>query len=48
MQGGKEMSANLLDGKVIAKEIREEVKAEVAALKEKGISPKNGCHPVWG
>lgn len=34
------MSANLLDGKVIAKEIREEVKAEVAALKEQGIEPK--------
>ena len=34
------MSANLLDGKVIAKEIREEVKAEVAQLKEQGIEAK--------
>lgn len=34
------MSANLLDGKAIAKEIREEVKAEVATLKEQGIEPK--------
>lgn len=34
------MSANLLDGKAIAKEIREEVKAEVITLKEQGITPK--------
>ncbi|MCI0502173.1 MAG: bifunctional 5,10-methylene-tetrahydrofolate dehydrogenase/5,10-methylene-tetrahydrofolate cyclohydrolase [Fusobacteria bacterium] len=34
------MSASLLDGKVIAKEIREEVKAEVAQLKEQGIEAK--------
>lgn len=34
------MSANLLDGKATAKSIREEVKAEVAALKEQGINPK--------
>ena len=34
------MSAELLDGKKIAKEIREEVKEEVAALKEQGINPK--------
>lgn len=34
------MSAELLDGKKIAKEIREEVKEEVAALKEKGINPR--------
>ncbi len=34
------MSANLLDGKAIAKEIREEVKAEVLILKEQGIEPK--------
>lgn len=34
------MSANLLDGKVIAKEIREEIKEEVAKLKEQGIEAK--------
>lgn len=34
------MSANLLDGKATAKAIRDEVKAEVAALKEQGIEPK--------
>ena len=34
------MSATLLDGKATAKSIREEVKAEVAALKEQGINPK--------
>ena len=34
------MSANLLDGKAIAKEIREEIKEEVAKLKEQGIEAK--------
>ncbi|WP_027719267.1 bifunctional 5,10-methylenetetrahydrofolate dehydrogenase/5,10-methenyltetrahydrofolate cyclohydrolase [Desulfovirgula thermocuniculi] len=34
------MAATILDGKKIAAEIREEVKAEVAQLKEKGILPK--------
>ncbi|HHW42481.1 bifunctional 5,10-methylene-tetrahydrofolate dehydrogenase/5,10-methylene-tetrahydrofolate cyclohydrolase [Desulfofundulus thermobenzoicus] len=34
------MAATLIDGKKIAAEIREEVRAEVAALKEKGITPK--------
>lgn len=34
------MAATILDGKKIAAEIREEVKAEVAQLKEKGINPK--------
>ncbi|NLI12614.1 bifunctional 5,10-methylenetetrahydrofolate dehydrogenase/5,10-methenyltetrahydrofolate cyclohydrolase [Pelotomaculum propionicicum] len=34
------MSAELLDGKKIAASLREEVKAEVAMLKEKGIYPK--------
>lgn len=34
------MSAELLDGKKIAKEIREEVKLEVATLKERGVNPK--------
>lgn len=32
--------ASILDGKAVAASIREEVRAEVAALKEKGISPK--------
>ncbi|MFZ5596589.1 MAG: bifunctional 5,10-methylenetetrahydrofolate dehydrogenase/5,10-methenyltetrahydrofolate cyclohydrolase [Bacillota bacterium] len=34
------MSAQLLDGKKVAASIREEVKAEVAALRERGIAPK--------
>ncbi len=34
------MPADLIDGKKIASSIRNEVKAEVAMLKEKGISPK--------
>lgn len=34
------MSATLLDGKVVAAGIREEVKAEVEALRAKGIAPK--------
>ena len=33
------MSAVLIDGKAIAKEVREDVAAKVAALKEKGVSP---------
>jgi methylenetetrahydrofolate dehydrogenase (NADP+)/methenyltetrahydrofolate cyclohydrolase len=32
--------ATILDGKAVAASIREEVRAEVAALKEKGVSPK--------
>ncbi|MDF7823510.1 bifunctional methylenetetrahydrofolate dehydrogenase/methenyltetrahydrofolate cyclohydrolase FolD [Pontiellaceae bacterium B12227] len=36
------MSAKIIDGKQIAAEIREELKAEVAALKEKGIVPGLG------
>lgn len=34
------MSAQLLDGKKVAASIREEVKAEVAALRERGVAPK--------
>ncbi len=34
------MSAQLLDGKKVAASIREEVKAEVAALRERGLAPK--------
>ena len=34
------MSAQLLDGKKVAASIREEVKAEVAALRERGVVPK--------
>ncbi len=34
------MAATLIDGKAIAATIREEVKAEVAALRDKGIAPK--------
>lgn len=34
------MSATVLDGKVVAAAIREEVRARVAQLKEKGITPK--------
>lgn len=34
------MSAQLLDGKKLAASLREEVKAEVAMLKEKGVNPK--------
>ncbi len=34
------MPVTIIDGKAIAAAIREEVKAEVAALKEKGVSPK--------
>ncbi|MFZ5590490.1 MAG: bifunctional 5,10-methylenetetrahydrofolate dehydrogenase/5,10-methenyltetrahydrofolate cyclohydrolase [Bacillota bacterium] len=34
------MSATLLDGKKVAAAIREEVKAEVASLREQGIAPK--------
>lgn len=33
------MSAHIIDGKQIAKEMREELKVKVAALKEKGIVP---------
>ena len=36
------MSAKIIDGKQIAAEIREELKMEVAALKEKGIVPGLG------
>lgn len=36
------MSAEIIDGKQIAADIREELKAEVAALKEKGIVPGLG------
>lgn len=36
------MSAEIIDGKQIATDIREELKAEVAALKEKGIVPGLG------
>ncbi|MDF7799939.1 bifunctional methylenetetrahydrofolate dehydrogenase/methenyltetrahydrofolate cyclohydrolase FolD [Pontiellaceae bacterium B1224] len=36
------MSAKIIDGKQIAAEIREELKAEVTALKEKGIVPGLG------
>jgi methylenetetrahydrofolate dehydrogenase (NADP+)/methenyltetrahydrofolate cyclohydrolase len=32
--------ATILDGKAVAASIRQEVRAEVAALKEKGVSPK--------
>ncbi|MGQ9823399.1 MAG: bifunctional 5,10-methylenetetrahydrofolate dehydrogenase/5,10-methenyltetrahydrofolate cyclohydrolase [Desulfotomaculales bacterium] len=34
------MAATLLDGKAVAAKIREEVKAEVAQLRERGIAPK--------
>ncbi|HBV96846.1 MAG: methenyltetrahydrofolate cyclohydrolase [Peptococcaceae bacterium BICA1-7] len=34
------MSAQLLDGKKVAASIREEIKAEVAALRERGLVPK--------
>lgn len=34
------MSAQLLDGKKVAASIREEIKAEVAALRERGLAPK--------
>lgn len=34
------MSATVLDGKAVAAAIREEVRAQVAQLKEKGINPK--------
>jgi len=34
------MSAELLDGKKVAASIREEVKAEVAALRERGVAPR--------
>jgi len=34
------MSAQLLDGKKVAATIREEIKAEVAALRERGLAPK--------
>lgn len=33
------MSASIIDGKVLAKEIREEIRQEVVQLKEKGIHP---------
>ena len=36
------MSAKIIDGKQIAADIREELKAEVAGLKEQGIVPGLG------
>jgi methylenetetrahydrofolate dehydrogenase (NADP+)/methenyltetrahydrofolate cyclohydrolase len=36
------MSAKIIDGKVIAAQMREELKAEVAALKRKGVTPGLG------
>ena len=36
------MSAKIIDGKQIAADIREELKTEVAALKEKGVVPGLG------
>ena len=36
------MSAKIIDGKQIAADIREELKTEVAALKEQGVTPGLG------
>ncbi|MEA2068561.1 MAG: bifunctional 5,10-methylene-tetrahydrofolate dehydrogenase/5,10-methylene-tetrahydrofolate cyclohydrolase, partial [Verrucomicrobiota bacterium] len=36
------MSAKVIDGKQVAAEIREELKAKVATLKEQGIVPGLG------
>ena len=36
------MSAKILDGKLIAKEMREELQTEVASLREKGVTPGLG------